>query len=117
MAQADSKNITPADPVLALIEAHKRAVELVDRIVVEQTALVDLGLPDLPHLMATASSDEFGLFIKLIEGVPTTLPGIAALLTHLDWVEKKEPWKFEDNYATPLIGGLAKALNQIGIAD
>jgi hypothetical protein len=115
MTQADSNNITPADPVLALIEAHKEAIVSVEKIEAENTVLCGLGLPDLPHLMNAAASKEFDIFVKLIKSVPTTLPGIAALLTHLDWVEKRDPWKFEDNYATPLIGGLAKALDQIGV--
>lgn len=83
--------LAAADPVLELIDAHKKAVALVDSIVVEQTRLIDLGLPDLPHLMNPASSEEFDLFIELIEAVPTTLAGIAALLTHLDWGRKEGP--------------------------
>jgi hypothetical protein len=92
-----------ADPVLALIDAHKKAVALIDTLTVEPQ----------DDLLGAASSVEFDHLMALIEASPTTLPGIAALLTHLDWVEKKDPWKFEDNNATPLIAGLAKALNQI----
>jgi hypothetical protein len=100
-----------ADPVMALIDAHKKALALVEAIADEQTRLS----ADLPTF-GPANGEEFDLFVTLIEAVPTTLPGIAALLNHLDWVERKDPWKFEDNYATPLIGGLAKALSQIGVS-
>ena len=102
---------TCTDPVLALIETHKRAMARVDTLTVEQTKL---GLPIQDDLLGPASSDEFEHFMALIEASPTTLAGVTALLTHLDRVEKKDPWKFEDNYATPLIAGLARALNQIG---
>jgi hypothetical protein len=92
-----------ADPVLALIESHKKAMALINA----------LGLPVQDDLLAAASSEEFDCFMALIEASPTTLAGITALLTHLDWVEKKDPWKFEDTNPTPLIAGLAKALSQI----
>ncbi len=59
------------------------------------------------------NSVEFDLFIALTEAVPTTLAGVVALVTYLDEVNKKDPWKFEDNYATPLIGGLATAFNRM----
>ena len=63
--------------------------------------------------MTPAASEEHDIFVELLHAVPTTLGGLSALLTHLDQVEKRDPWKFEDNYATPLIGSLAKALSQI----
>src|SRR5882757_9950074 len=50
------------------------------------------------------------LFLELIEAVPTTVAGAVALVVYLDQVNKKDPWKFEDNYATPLIGALATGL-------
>jgi hypothetical protein len=49
--------------------------------------------------------------------VLTTLAGVVALVTYLDEVNKQDPWKFEDNYATPLIGNLAEAFNRIGVAS
>jgi hypothetical protein len=55
--------------------------------------------------------DDFGSDV-LLEIVPTTLAGVVALVTYLDEVNKKDPWKFEDNYATPLIGTLATAFNR-----
>jgi hypothetical protein len=36
------------------------------------------------------------------------------LVTYLDELNKKHPWKFEDNYATPLIVALATACNPHG---
>ena len=57
-----------------------------------------------------------GLFLDLLEIVPTTLAGVVALVTYLDQVNKKDPWKFEDNYATPLIGSLATAFNRMAVA-
>ncbi len=55
-----------------------------------------------------------GLFLKLLEIVPTTLAGVVALVAYLDEINKKDPWKFEDNFATPIIGNLAKAFDHIG---
>jgi hypothetical protein len=42
---------------------------------------------------------------------------VVALVTYLDEVNKKDPWKFEDNYATPLIGALATAFNRMAVAS
>jgi hypothetical protein len=42
---------------------------------------------------------------------------VVALVTHLDWINKKDPWKFEDNYATPVIGALAVAFSRIVVAS
>ena len=57
-----------------------------------------------------------GLFLDLLEVVPTTLAGVVALVAHLDQVNKQDPWKFEDNYATPLIGTLATAFSRMAAA-
>ena len=51
----------------------------------------------------------------MTEAVPTTLAGVVALVTYLDEVNRKDPWKFEDNYATPLIGTLATAFNRMAL--
>ena len=56
-------------------------------------------------------------FSNCLEIVLTTLAGVVALVTYLDEVNKQDPWKFEDNYATPLIGNLAEAFNRIGVAS
>ena len=42
---------------------------------------------------------------------------MVALVTYLDEVNKKDPWKFEDNYASPLIGALATAFNRMAAAQ
>ncbi|MFB9264492.1 hypothetical protein ACFFWD_15140 [Bradyrhizobium erythrophlei] len=63
------------------------------------------------------ASDEMDLFLELLEAVPTTLAGVVALVTHLDQVHKKELWKFEDNYTTPLIGALATAFNRMAVTS
>ena len=60
--------------------------------------------------------DDFGSDV-LLEIVPTNLAGVVALVTYLDEVNKKDPWKFEDNYASPLIGALATAFNRMAAAQ
>jgi hypothetical protein len=67
-------------------------------------------------VFAEQNSDEFELFVELTEAVPTTLAGVVALVTYLDEINKRDPWKFEDNYATPLIGALATAFNRMAVA-
>ena len=62
------------------------------------------------------SAVEMNLFLELLEVVPTTLAGVVALVSYLDGVNKRDPWKFEDNYATPLIGTLATAFNRMAAA-
>jgi hypothetical protein len=68
-------------------------------------------------VFAEQNSDEFDLFVELTEAVPTTLAGVVALVIYLDEVNKTDPWKFEDNYATPLIGALAKAFNRMAVTS
>ena len=68
-------------------------------------------------VFAEQNSDEFDLFVELTEAVATTLAGVVALVIYLDEVNKTDPWKFEDNYATPLIGALAKAFNRMAVTS
>ena len=65
---------------------------------------------------AEPSSAEMNLFLELLEVVPTTLAGVVALVSYLDGVNKQDPWKFEDSYATPLIGNLAEAFSRMAAA-
>ena len=58
-------------------------------------------------------STEMPLFLGLLEFVPTTLAGVIALVSHLNQIRESKPWKFEDNYATPLIGTLAAAFSRM----
>ena len=82
-----------------------RTVEIDEQIALEEGPLSEQG------------SIEMGLFLELTEAVPTTLAGVVALVTYLDEIHKKDPWKFEDNYATPLIGALAKAFNRMEVSS
>jgi hypothetical protein len=63
------------------------------------------------------ASAEMDLFLELLEVVPTTLAGVVALVTYFDELLQRDPWKFEDNYATPLIGNLAEAFNRFSAAS
>jgi hypothetical protein len=67
----------------------------------------------MPYSLSESSSAEMEMFLELLKVVPTT--GVVALVTYLDHVNKKDPWKFEDNYATPLIGRLATAFNRMAM--
>jgi hypothetical protein len=67
-----------------------------DRPLISQDEFDDLCSPEMP------------LFLGLLEVVPTTLARVVALVTYLDNIREKEPWKFEDNYATPLTARLRK---------
>jgi hypothetical protein len=55
--------------------------------------------------------------ILVLSKCPHYLAGVVALVTYLNEVNKKDPWKFEDNYATPLIGALATAFNRMAVAS
>jgi hypothetical protein len=109
---------TPAglpDPVFGLIAAHTEIIETVDRIEAELCWLHDNDAPEPDDdPIAEPAAAEIALFLELLESVPTTLMGAVALVTHLDQVRRKDPWKFEDNYATPLIGALAMAFDRMG---
>jgi hypothetical protein len=106
-----------ADPVFARIAAHREAVATVRGIEAEATRQLHLGTyveTEANDITAPASA-EVGLFIELTEAVPTTLAGVVALVTYLDEINKTDPWKFEDNYATPLIGALATAFSRMAV--
>jgi hypothetical protein len=107
------------DPVFALIAAHREAVATVRAMEAEATRESDLGIyvETEANDITEPVSAELGLFIELTEAVPTTLAGVVALVTYLDEVNKQDPWKFEDNYATPLIGALATAFNRMAVTS
>ena len=116
-ASAAAAPASPLDPVFGLIAAHKQIVGTVDGIVAEinRAAEIDEQTALEKGALSEQGSVEMGLFLDLLEIVPTTLAGVVALVTYLDQVNKKDPWKFEDNYATPLIGALATAFNRMAV--
>jgi hypothetical protein len=105
------------DPVFGLIAAHREVVATVRAIEAETTRQSDLGIyvETEANDITEPASAEVGLFIELTEAVPTTLAGVVALVTYLDEINKQDPWKFEDNYATPLIGALATAFSRMAV--
>jgi hypothetical protein len=107
------------DPVFSLIEAHESAVATVVAIEAESSRLAALDPPqyDDDEVMDEPAGVEMELFLKLLEAVPTTLAGVVALVTYLEQIRQKDPWKFEDNYATPLIGALATAFSRMAVAS
>jgi hypothetical protein len=103
---------SPLDPVFGLISAHRNVDATVKAIEAEHSRLYDLNMLISDDEITKPASAEMGAFLELLEVVPTTLAGVVALVTYLDEIHKKDPWKFEDNYATPLIGNLAEAFNR-----
>jgi hypothetical protein len=96
MAQADLPNSTPADPtVFDLIAAHREINATLHVMEEEFSFLLEHNLPVRDGVM-----DE---------------PAAVALVTYLQ-VNKQDPWKFEGNYATPLIATLATAFNRTAAA-
>jgi hypothetical protein len=67
-----------------------------------------------PSTLPSRQGRRWTRFLNCWEIVPTTLAGVVVLVAYLDELNKQDPWKFEDNYATPLIGNLAKAFDHIG---
>jgi hypothetical protein len=104
------------DPVFALIAAHRDVNATVHAIEAEAERLLSLGIDDTIDITGPSGA-EMDLFLELLEIVPNTLAGVVALVTYLDEIHKKDPWKFEDNYATPLIGNLAEAFNRFSAAS
>jgi hypothetical protein len=108
----------PVDPVFGLIAAHKQIMETVRATAADIRHSTEAEAIALEKaVFAEQNSVEFGLFVELTETVPTTLAGVVALVAHLDEVNKTDPWKFEDDYATPLIGALATAFNRMAVAS
>ncbi len=105
------------DPVFALISAHRNGGAIVKAIEAEHSRLYDLNMLISDDEITEPASAEMDLFVELLEIVPTTLAGVVALVTYLDEIHKKDPWKFEDNYATPLIGTLATAFSRMAVAS
>jgi hypothetical protein len=107
---------TAADPVFSVIAAHTKIAERV----LLAAAELDRHAPsseDDWDKFGDLTSAEMNLLLEMPEVVPTTLAGVVALVVHLNQIYEKDPWKFEDNYATPLIGTLAKAFSRIGVAS
>jgi hypothetical protein len=106
------------DPVFGLIAAHKQILETVRATAAEIRHSTEDEASALEEgVFAEQNGDEFDLFVELTEAVPTTLAGVVALVTYLDEVNRKDPWKFEDNYATPLIGALATAFSRMAVTS
>jgi hypothetical protein len=106
------------DPVFALIAAHKQIMETVRATAAEiRHPTEDEASAMEKGVFAEQNSDEFELFVELTEAVPTTLAGVVALVTYLDEINKRDPWKFEDSYATPVIGNLAAAFSRIAASS
>ena len=103
---ASDPAVAAVDPVFDLIARHATIYQKVN-------AMDAAGVPDQDEF-DDANAVEFDLFLELLETVPTTLAGIVGLVTHLEQVRQKDPWKFEDNYATPLITALAQAFQRMG---
>lgn len=107
------------DPVYVSIDAHRESAEPLRAAEAESMRQFELGTlardddADFDDL-ATAEMDRF---LALLAVVPTTLAGVVALVTYLDQILKRDPWKFEDNYATPLIGNLARAFERMAVAS
>ena len=94
------------DPVFDLIARHAEIYQTVD-------AMVAAGVPDYDEF-SDANAAEMDLFLQLLETVPTTLAGVVGLVTYLERVRQKDPWKFEDSEATPLFTALAQAFQRMG---
>jgi hypothetical protein len=104
-----------SDPVFDLIEAHRKIDATVNAVVAEinRSAEIEKTIALEQGALSEHGSVEMDLFLELLEVVPTTLAGVVALVAYLDQVSKKDPWKFEDTCATPLIGTLATAFNRM----
>jgi hypothetical protein len=111
------------DPVFALIAAHREVDATVHAI--EHAIEAELARQsDLGSYVETEANDitehasaEMDRFLSLLDTVPTTLAGMIVLVAYLDEIEKRDHWKFEDNYATPLIGNLAEAFSRMAVAS
>jgi hypothetical protein len=118
-ARAVAAPAGPLDPVFGLIAAHRDVNATVHAIEAEATRQSDLGIyvETEANDITEHSSAEMDLFLSLLDIVPTTLAGVIVLVAYLDEINKQDPWKFEDNYATPLIGNLAAAFSRIGVSS
>jgi hypothetical protein len=107
------------DPVFDLIAPHKKIVVTVTAIQdeIDRAVEIDRKVELEEGAFADQNSIEMGLFLELTAAVPTTLAGVVALVTYLDQINRTDPWKFEDNYATPLIGALATAFNRMAVTS
>jgi hypothetical protein len=105
---------TAADPAFRVIAAHTKIAETVLLAEAELDRLAPASEDEWDEF-GVLTSAEMDLLLELLEVVPTTLAGVVALVVHLNQIYEKDPWKFEDNYATPLIGTLAKAFSRIGV--
>jgi hypothetical protein len=80
---------TAADPVFRIIAAHTKIAETVFLAEAE----LDRRAPaseDEWDQFGDLTSAEMGLFLELLDVVPTTLPGVVALVVHFNQIYEKD---------------------------
>lgn len=101
--------VPAADPIYAAIEAHRKAYATMQAVF----AVPMIG--DTDKAMNEVCLPEFETLEAFAETVPTTIPGLLAMLVHAGECRRNEPEAF-DYFDCPLIENLAiaaKALSRV----
>jgi hypothetical protein len=98
-----------ADPVFALIEAHRAACAAVTAAYTEISRLESLGDWDSDGGAGVADAAEWSALCDLVEAFPTTLAGVIALMTHISEVVE-EFGRIDEHLIVEFLANLAEAL-------
>jgi hypothetical protein len=105
-----------ADPVFALIDAHRAADVGLLAVLAEQVRLEALGHEDADVEVGTGAAHavEWDAMADLIDAVPVTLAGVMASLTYINGLAETDPWRFEgDGVLVTLLANLGEALQSL----
>jgi hypothetical protein len=124
MPKADSvHSMPPTNSPISQVDATSRCRFLTNAagLAAGGTALA-LAIPPAPSAAAfdpvfdlIAAHREVNATVHAIEAEATRQSDLG--IAYLDEIEKRDHWKFEDNYATPLIGNLAAASSRIAASS
>jgi hypothetical protein len=110
-----------ADPVLAIIEAHKTAWEALGEATTQNDLMEQAGIwndPEHALALATADHPEQAALADLVETVPTTHAGVVASLTYFGGlVENGCGHVVDEDYLGTFLANLAEAIENLAVAS
>src|SRR5262245_8965858 len=114
-----SKALAAADPIFALIDAHRQSYAVHLAAIKEADRLQRNGERDSSRILEKPCDDENAAFDTLVGCAATTFPGIFAKLKYLRGLAEHEGWMFDERVGTALalIESFAVSLSALEISQ
>jgi hypothetical protein len=103
----------PADPVFALIEAHKATEAALAIACTEKSRLEGLGDWGADGGTEAAHDAEWSALANVVECAPATIAGVIASLTYICGLVEEGYGRIEDDLIAVLLANLAEALSGV----